>query len=60
MNRTLLLLLFIVPCRLFSQVHHEGLEFSRTEFKFPAAQNWVSRIDTIEVTNRTGKKIHPR
>lgn len=43
---------------LFSQTLHDGLEFSRTSFKYPQAENWVSRIDTLEVTNLTSKKIH--
>lgn len=58
MKRISLFLPLLLPLLLLSQTKHDGLEFSRTEFNFPQARNWVSRIDTVEVTNLTGKKIH--
>ncbi|TAL57838.1 MAG: VWA domain-containing protein [Bacteroidetes bacterium] len=58
MSKLRVSILFLFPFHLFSQTMHGGLEFSRTEFNFPKAENWVSRVDTIEVTNSTNKKIH--
>lgn len=57
MNK-LFLSFLLLPIQLLTQTIHEGLEFSRTTFNFPKAENWVSRIDTIEVTNLTNKKVH--
>lgn len=48
----------LFPFLLGAQTNRDGLELSRTEFSFPKAENWVSAIDTIEVTNVTDKKIH--
>lgn len=50
-------LLFFISICLFAQTEHDGLTFSATEFNFPKTENWVSSIDTIEVTNTTDKKI---
>lgn len=54
----LFLVFIFVSHYLLAQVDHNGLAFSTTEFNFPKAENWVSSIDTIEVTNTTGKTIH--
>ena len=58
MNRLTLFVFFLFPIILGAQTIHDGLEFSRTEFNFPKAENWVSSIDTIQVTNLTQKTIH--
>jgi Mg-chelatase subunit ChlD len=52
------LILLLLPLNLLAQTIHDGLEFSKTEFNFPKEENWVSSIDTIQVTNRTAKTIH--
>jgi len=57
MKNILLLILLFISVHLFGQTVHDGLTFSATEFNFPKTENWVSRIDTIEVTNTTDKKI---
>ena len=58
MKNILLLFLLFISVPLFAQSIHDGLSFSTTEFNFPKAENWVSSIDTIEVTNTTNKEIH--
>ena len=42
---------------MFSQTEHDGLLFNRTEFNFQKIENWISRVDTIEVSNTSSKKI---
>jgi von Willebrand factor type A domain len=58
MNKLYPVFLFLLPINLIAQTTHDGLEFSRTEFNFSKTENWVSSIDTIQVTNLTQKKIH--
>ena len=50
-------MLLFLSVHLVAQTEHDGLVFSRTEFNFPKTENWVSSVDTIEVTNTTNKKI---
>lgn len=58
-NISLLLLLFVRFSYIsIAQTNHDGLTFSETEFRFNKIKDWISRIDTIEVTNTTGKRIY--
>ena len=57
MNKFLILFLCFISTLLFAQVSHDGLRFSKTEFDLQKVENWISRIDTIEVRNETSKKI---
>ncbi len=58
MKLTALILSITFPGLLLSQITHDGLEFSNTNFLFPKAENWINKIDTIEVTNTSDKTIH--
>jgi len=58
MNRFSFLLLVLLPFSLTAQIIHDGLEFSRTDFNLRKTENWVSSIDTVQITNLTEKKIH--
>ncbi len=58
MSKFLFSILFLISINLFGQINHDGLEFSRTGFDFKKNENWFSSVDTIEVTNKTDKKIH--
>lgn len=57
MKKLLLLPFLLFSLYSFTQVIHDGLEFSRTELNFRQVQNWISSVDSIEVTNLTAKKI---
>ncbi len=43
--------------RLSAQVNQRGLIFSTTEFNYGKVENWISRIDSIKVTNTTTEKV---
>lgn len=58
MKKFLFLYAFFISVHLYAQTIHDGLEFSRTEFIFAKQENWISSIDTIQVTNITAKKIY--
>ncbi len=50
--------LFIVSyCSINAQVNENGLVFNTTEFNCGKVENWISKIDTIQVTNNTSKKV---
>lgn len=52
-----------VFCMLFicgglnAQVDQKGLLFSTTEFNYGQVENWISKIDSIKVSNTTAKKV---
>ncbi len=52
-----LYLLLLFSTSLFAQTNHHGLIFNTTAFNFHKVENWISRVDTIEVTNTTAKKV---
>src|SRR5437660_39496 len=54
MKNILLSYCIFISIKLFSQ---DGLVFSTTEFNFPKTENWISSIDSIEVTNTSKQKI---
>ena len=57
MKKLLYSLLCFISIDLFAQTDHDGLHFSRTEFDFQKVENWISRIDSVEVKNTSDKKI---
>ncbi len=50
-------LFIILYCSINAQVNQNGLVFSNTEFNCGKVENWLSKIDTIQVTNTTSKKV---
>ncbi|MFM7021583.1 MAG: VWA domain-containing protein [Flavobacteriales bacterium] len=56
MKRVLYLILFL-SASLSAQTNQHGIIFSTTSFNFHKVENWISRIDSIEITNTTTKKV---
>ncbi|MFZ9847100.1 MAG: VWA domain-containing protein [Flavobacteriales bacterium] len=54
--KTIVVFLFL-SFPLLAQVNQHGLLFSNTEFNYGNVENWISKIDTIQVTNSTAKKV---
>jgi len=40
-----------------AQLNQQALVFVNTEFNFGKVENWISKIDTIQITNNTAKKV---
>jgi uncharacterized protein YegL len=40
-----------------AQLKQQALVFVNTEFNFGKVENWISKIDTIQITNNTAKKV---
>ena len=50
-------LILLMATSLSAQTNHQGIIFSTTSFNFYKVENWISRIDSIEISNTTSKKV---
>jgi len=57
MKYSLVILLFLFAFSLMSQKNQSGLVFTNTEINYGKVENWISRVDSVEVINNTNKKI---
>lgn len=57
MPKNILLVLLFLSFRLVSQQNVQNILFTSTEFNYGKVENWISKIDTISITNNTSKKV---